>query len=500
MEATNRIIINTVVQYVRSFIYMLLMLFSTRFVLAALGQSAYGVYSVIGSVVFMIGFITQSLASSTQRFLSFSHGQGDVGVLRSIFANAFVLHIGFALGLVLFMACMEPVFMGFLNIPDSLHDASIFVYFMVLLMVLLTFVTAPIRALYIARENIIYVSVVEVLDAVFKLLGAMLLPYIHVDSLRLYSVLMFSVSVFNFFAYALYAIVRYDECHLPRVHEVSLTEMKKLTGFAVWNVYAVGSTVLRTQGVAVIINHFLGTLVNAAYGIALQVSNAVSFIAISILNAMNPQLMKAEGAGDRQRMLMLSTKESKYSFLVLSLLLIPLIVEMPSVLPFWLNDVPDHAVMFCRMILLDFIMDQLTVGLSSANQAIGRIRNYSILTSTIRLLCLPLAWLCLSAGYQPIAVMISYVAINAIIGCIRIPYLKVTAGLEVRNYLQEVVLCNAIPVAGLCAVACAFTSCCAFPFRFIVTECICVIVGIGLIYLFSLTIAERLWLKSKIRK
>lgn len=498
MEATNRIIVNTIVQYVRSGLYMLLTLLATRYILVALGHSDYGLYCVVGSMVYMLNFVTLSLSSSTQRFLSVSHGSTDASIVKSIFANAFLLHALLALILALAMAAVEPLLMGYLTVPEERLGAAQFVYYMVLLMVLLSFLTSPVRALFIARENIVYVSIVEIVDAVLKLLGAIALPFIKADTLCLYAIIMLLLQVFNLFAYAFYAGRNYEECHFPSLKAYSKQTMRRLTGFAIWNVYAVGSTVARTQGLAIIINHFLGTLVNAAYGIALQMSNATSFIALSILNAINPQLMKAEGAGERERMLLLATKESKYSFLTLSLLLIPLIAEMPSVLTFWLRTPPDHTIAFCRLILIEFIADQLTIGLSSANQAIGHIRDYSLLTSTIRLLTLPAAYILLLQGVEAESVLVASLAITLVIGLTRLPFLHITAGLRVNTYLHDVALRNLIPLAGICLSSCLMLSLTLGPLRFIATEVVAISTGIVLIYFFALENDERRWLTQKL--
>lgn len=500
MLPANRIIINTLVQYIRSVVYMLLTLFSTRFVLEALGHSAYGVYALVGSVVYMAGFLTQSLATSTQRFLSYSHGLSDKEELNRIFSNAFFLHIIVALTIVLVMIAIEPICMGALNIPTELVSTSVFVYYIVVLMVMLTFVTSPVRALFIARENIVYVSVIEMLDAVLKLVGAIVLPYIPIDSLKLYAIIMALISLFNFSAYYVYARIRYEECRGLKLSIISMFTIRRLLNFAVWNVYAVGATVLRTQGLAVVFNRFLGTIANAAYGIALQVSNAAGFIALSILNAVNPQLMKAEGAGDRKRMLLLSMIESKYAFLTMGLILIPVIVEMDQVLKFWLDNAPEYATLFCRFILIAYIMDQMTIGLTSANQAIGRIRNYSLLISTIRLMTLPIAWGCLQLSFSPSLVMCSYLFIEMVIGIIRIPYMKYSAGLPVYKYINKVCLRTILPIVGTFLVAYMIASNIQLPYRFMLTEFCSVCSGVVLVYFFSLEKEERYWIKVQISK
>lgn len=499
MEPTKRIIVNTAVQYVRSAVYMLLMLLTTRYILGALGHSDYGIYSVVGSTVFMLSFITVSLASSTQRFLSVAHGVDERGELSRVFANALSLHIALALLLALVMLALGPLFLGYLNIPASRMQAVHGVYWMVVAMVVLSFVTSPIRALYIARENIIYVSVVEMTDAVLKLLGALALPFIPYDSLLTYALMMCLVQVFNLFAYLLYAGIKYAECKFPHPSDISKQQIKQLTGFAVWNVYAVASTAARLQGIAIIINHFLGALINAAYGIALQMSNATGFIVLSILNSVNPQLMKAEGAGKRDRMLRLATKESKYAFLTLALLLIPLVVEMPAVLHFWLGTVPDYAVMFCRFVLVDYIVDQLTVGLSAANQAMGRIRNYTLLTCSLRFLCLPAAWLCLKLGFSPTWVMSVGLSLTIGMGLIRIPYLHSTAGLNIHGYVGEVVIGTLAPVVVITLTSMVIQHFVpAHAVRFILTEFLSIITGSAAVYLCSLTCDERVWIRQSL--
>lgn len=499
MDATNRIVINTIVQYVRTCLSMVIMLISTRLLFLVLGKSDYGLYSVVGSTVFMIGFITLSLANGTQRFLSVSHGKSDKKELSNIFSNAFILHFSIAIVIAGIMWFLGPVFIGNLSISPGRVDAASFIYGMVLLMTLTSFITAPVRALYIARENIIFVSVVEVIDAMLKLAGTISLQFIGYDSLKTYSVLMMLISFFNFFAYSSYALAKYDECHVPKMCELSKSYLKRLTSFAIWNVYSVGSGVFRTQGMAVVVNRFLGTLVNAAYGIALQVNNAVSFISYAIINSVNPQLMKAEGAGNRQRMLMLSMKESKYSCLTLSLLLIPFIFEMPLVLHFWLDDVPEYAVMFCRFILITFIVDQSTIGLNSANSAIGKIRNYSLLFSTIRLLTLPAAWICLRLNLHVSTIMIAYLLTDIVIGLIRIPFMKVTAGLSIMAYCKEVYMRCILPVLCIIFVSYGMTHLPEFNLRFIVTEIAAIGIGVVFTYLFALSFSEREWIKQRIR-
>ena len=387
MEPVKRIVVNTLAQHIRSILNILLSLYSTRLILQALGQYDYGVYMLVGGVVAMLGFITQAMVVTTQRHLSFLHGQGDIGKIKQMFSNSLLLHFAFGVLLAVALVAIKPLlFDGFLDIDPTRIDVAGKVYLIVTLSLLITFVTAPYRALYIARENIVYISVVDILDGVVKLGAAFWLLHCPYDRLIAYAWIVVGIMTFNWVALAIGAKMKFSEaCLLPTLKDFSRDAMKQLFGFASWTIYSMGCVIGRNQGTQILLNQFFGALINAAYGIANQVFSSISFVAQSVFNAMNPQIIKAEGEGDRQKMLHLATLSSKYSFLLLSIVAIPLTFEMPAVLQLWLDEVPDKTVLLCRFILMTALVDQLTLGLGTANQAIGHIRNYSLLINTSKL-------------------------------------------------------------------------------------------------------------------
>ena len=71
MNPTKRVVINTGAQYARALINIILSLYSTRLILEALGKDDYGLYVLVGGIVAMLGFVTNALIVSTQRFISF---------------------------------------------------------------------------------------------------------------------------------------------------------------------------------------------------------------------------------------------------------------------------------------------------------------------------------------------------------------------------------------------------------------------------------------------
>jgi O-antigen/teichoic acid export membrane protein len=484
-------------QYTRTIINVCLSLYSTRLILSALGQSDYGIYSVVAGVIAMMSFITNALVVTTQRFLSIYHGKNDPQKIRQIFGNSMLLHILIAsiLGVVLF--CLGSwITHDFLNIVVERQQAAWYVYNAAVVMLMLTFITAPIRALFIARENIVYISIVDVVDGILKLLIAIGLSHIAYDHLVSYSVLMVGITLVNLLAFSIYASAKFPEFHLPRLRDWDKQFIKELSHFAGWTTYSMGCIIGRNQGIAVVLNIFYGTIVNSAYGIAQQVLGAVQFISTSILNAMNPQIMKAEGSGDRSRMVRLCEYESKYAFLLLSLVAIPLIAEMDTVLHFWLGEVPEHAVMFCRCILAASLCDQISVGLTTANQAVGKIRTYNLIFYTFKLLVVILAWGCIKAGLPLVSVMWCYIGVELFTSLLRLPLMKRIAHIAILPFCKNVFMRIIIPLISMCGICAIIKENIDSPYRVFLTISSSLLIGFVTIWVTSLTPIEKEFAKS----
>lgn len=488
-------------QYTRTIINVCLSLYSTRLILSALGQSDYGIYSVVAGVIAMMSFITNALVVTTQRFLSIYHGKNDPQKIRQIFGNSMLLHILIAsiLGVVLF--CLGSwITHDFLNIVVERQQAAWYVYNAAVVMLMLTFITAPIRALFIARENIVYISIVDVVDGILKLLIAIGLSHIAYDHLVSYSVLMAGITLVNLLAFSIYASAKFPEFHLPRLRDWDKQFIKELSHFAGWTTYSMGCIIGRNQGIAVVLNIFYGTIVNSAYGIAQQVLGAVQFISTSILNAMNPQIMKAEGSGDRSRMVRLCEYESKYAFLLLSLVAIPLIAEMDTVLHFWLGEVPEHAVMFCRCILAASLCDQISVGLTTANQAVGKIRTYNLIFYTFKLLVVILAWGCIKAGLPLISVMWCYIGVELFTSLLRLPLMKRIAHIAILPFCKNVFMRIIIPATTMSIVCYISVRYVNLSWRIILTTLLSVATGLLSIWITSLRKEEKQHITQLIKK
>ena len=493
MNSNTRIIINTIAQYAKAVINICLSLYSTRLILEALSISDYGIYSVVGSVVAMLGFITNALVVTTQRYVSFYHGKGDISFVGKIFANSLMLHVVFGLVIGLFLILMKGwIFNGVLNIPPPRIDIAASIYSITIVTLFVTIITAPFKALFIARENIVFISAVEVCDGILKLVFAIALLHVNTDHLLTYGYMMCTIQILNLIAFAVYSSMRFEECHLRvRLADLSRDILLHLTGFAGWTIYSTGTIAARNQGTAITINHFAGTMANAAYGVAAQINAAVFFISSSIVNAMNPQIMKAEGEGNRKRVLKLANQESKYSTILLSIAAIPIITVLPEILSVWLKDVPAHSAMFCSFTLATCLVDQTTIGLNAVNRAQGKIGLYTLIMFTPKLFCLPIGWWLLSTGHSLRSIMWVIFIIEAFTAACRLPFLKATAGLDITDYLRHVLLPITLLAGSLILFSWGCTQLIHFSMRFLLILPLSALFGLCIAWVTCLSDKER---------
>ncbi|MBU2916048.1 MATE family efflux transporter [Reichenbachiella agariperforans] len=492
MKASSRVILNTVISYARIAVTMVVSLFTTRLALDVLGVVDYGIYNLVAGVVALLAFLNSTLTVSTQRYLSYNQGNRRMDLQKEVFQSSLVMHIVVGFGLVVVMELAGIfIFEMTLDIPEERMEAAKYIYHFLVLSVFFTVLSTPFTASINAHEEIHWIALVNILDVLIKLGIAFLLYSIEGDRLMIYGILMPSIAIFIFFIYMTVAFWRYNECTLAGIYITGFSKIKEMGIYAGWNLFANLAWLGRTQGASILLNIFFGTIANAAYAISLQINTKIRFFSSSLLQVLNPQIMKSEGAGDRGRMLRLSMMASKFAFLLIAMICIPLMFEMNIILGVWLKEVPENAAIYGQLTLLAILINQITIGLQSAVQAIGRIKYYQLVIGSWMLLSVFIAYLLLMYGMESYSIFVCFVVAEAIACILKLVFIHKIAGLSCFLYLKRVIARIAIP-AGASFLACWFiVSYVDFPIRFVLTGCVSVIVISCVTYLFGLYSDER---------
>lgn len=500
MKNSTRIIVNTGAQYIRSILSVLITLYTSRVILENLGIDDFGIYNLIAGVVTMLSFIQVNLSRSTQRFLNYYIGKNDKEKVKEVFSNSVQTQIVITILLcAILMSITEPLINKILNIPaDRIEEATI-VYWIMIASLFFNLLSSPFNAALIAHENIVYSSIVQTGDALLKLPIAISLYYVSNEKLVVYAAMMFVVTLLNFLCYSIFSIVKYNECKHINLITVNWGLAKEMFSFMIWTMYGTFCVVGRTQGIAILLNRSFSTTINAAYGIGNQIIGNLSFLSVALMTAINPQIVKAEGSGDRTKCFRLAEIAAKYSFLLISVILIPVFVYMDTLLEIWLTVIPPHTAMFCRWTIIISLLDWTTQSLNTVNTAIGNVRKFNLMISTIILLTIPTVYIILLIGFNAEAVMVVYAIFTLLTSIGRLIFLQINVSFPVMKYCKTVVG-SILPIFCINLIGCFFLSYLLNGWWFLISGVFSVIVTVFGVLIFGLKEDERIILCGIIKK
>ncbi len=434
----KRIAKNTIFLYLRMILIMLITLYTSRVILKELGVSDYGIYNVVGGVVTMLSFFNSSMASSTQRFLTFELGKGNEENLKKVFAASLNIHIVIALVIVLLA---ETIGLWFVNeklvIPDDRIVAANWVYQFSILTFCVNIIQVPYNAVLIAHEKMnifAYISILEVL----LLLGIVyLLDVSPFDKLISYAVLYFIVRLLIRGIYQFYCKRHYIESKFRLYWNKEV--YRKMSSFAGWNLFGSIAWLLRDQGLNIILNMFFGSVINAAKGITSQVLTGITTFIYNFQTALNPQITKLYAQKSIPEMENLVYKGIKFSLFLLLCLSLPVFLNIDYILGLWLTVVPEKTSVFIQLVLIDSLISTLFGNpLMTSMSATGKIRNYQIIVSTIIILIIPFSWLALKLGYPAQSVFIVMIFISAVSGIVRFLFCRKAIGFSAHKFFNDV--------------------------------------------------------------
>lgn len=434
---TKRIAKNTMLLYFRMLLTMLVSLYTSRVVLNAIGVEDYGIYNVVGGVVAMFGILSGSLSSAISRFITFELGKGDLEKLKRIFCTSVNIQV---ILIAIITILMETIGIWFLNnkmvIPEERLAAANWVFQFSVVTFALNLLSVPYNAVIIAHEKMSAFAYISIVDVTLKLIVAFIIAYNPFDKLVYYGLLIMIVGLIIRSIYAIYSKRHFEEATYRMIFDKGL--MKEMFGFAGWNFIGSSSAILRDQGGNILINLFFCPTVNAARGIAMQVSNAATSFVTSFTTAVNPQITKSYATGERDFMMNLIFQSAKFSFFILLFLALPVFVSTPYILKIWLVDVPENSVVFVRLILIFVLSETLANPLVTVMLATGKIRDYQLVVGGFQMLNFPITYLCYKFGAPSESIFVVAISISVVCEMSRLIMLKNMIDLQIFDFLKKV--------------------------------------------------------------
>lgn len=442
-DKNKKIAKNTVFLGIRMVFVLLITLYTTRVVLSALGVVDYGVYTVVAGFVTMCAFISTSMANGIQRFFNFELGKSGIEGAIQVFNTGLLIQVIFATVIILFTELVGVWYVNHKMVipPDRLYAAQWLLQFSIFNLTL-SMLQVPFKASVMAHEKMNYYAIVSITDASLKLGIAFAIKYSPIDKLIFYGALMSVIHIINICLYTIYSKIRFEEIRYEKGFNKPL--FKSMLIFSGWNLFGTLARTMRNQGLGMVLNLFFGPVVNAAQGIANQVSNGFHNLVANLSTASRPQIVQSYSQGDVNRSIRLMMSVSKLTSLLLYIASYPILIEIDYILHIWLGDnIPEGTRYLVIIVVITSFVSNLQSFISSIVHATGKMRTYQLTCSIINILIIPAAYVACKMGANVELVFIIGFFVEVMVFIASIVILKQLIVFSVRAYVKKVL----VPVA-----------------------------------------------------
>ncbi|MBR4267267.1 MAG: lipopolysaccharide biosynthesis protein [Bacteroidales bacterium] len=453
-KESSKILKNSVMLYLRFFIIMIVSLYTSRVILHTLGEVDYGIYVLVGGFVTTFSMFNATFNFAVQRFLSYEMGRGNMLEVQKVFSVAVNIYLIIA---VFILILLETVGLWYLNtkmvIPEERIYATNVCFQILVVSFVVNLISLPYNAVIIANEKMGIFAFVSIYEVICKLIVVYLIQYISFDKLIMYVLFLLFITISVRVFYGVYCRRKFPECKKIKVDDKKL--YKSVLSLSGWNFLGSGASILTMSGMGIVLNYFTNVLVNSAKGVCDQVDGAVRQLIVNFMVALRPQITKSFASGDFEYLYSLISRGTRFAFILVCILCVPLFCISDFILDLWLEEVPKYASEFikvCMIVLLTFpfstILDMLLM-------ASGKIKESQIVLSIIQILNLPAACCILFFKLPPYYVYIPFVVLELISLIFRLKYSIKYTDLSLKKYLVDIVkpilisVVVAFPILGI---------------------------------------------------
>ena len=442
MSSSRVVARNAIIMYVRMVFLIFISFFTSRELLAALGVEDYGIYSVVGSVAATFISLKSLFAESLQRFLNVEKGKGNIEGQQQIYSIGIIAHVFIAFFFILITGCIGLWLIHYkLVIPEMKLDAAKFVFVMTLLYMFLNILCIPYESVIIANERMDVYAMISIVDGIYKLIVVLLLPYIHFSMLKVFSGLVVLIPLSSFVFLFLYCR-RFDECSFNK--NINKSMFKDIITLSFWNFFGNLSFSLIHEGINMLLNIFGGLIYNTARTIAYKVSSAAGTLSYNTLVAVRPRVMQNAARSSLEGLFENIILISRLSFFASFVIIIPLWMYAPLLIGLWLKEIPDHTILFVRIILIGSLIRSMHEPLNMMYMTIGKIKKMMIFEAFTMLSFLFFVFIALSNG-APIWMAFVLLAFMELIILVLLSLnAHVMFGFKIILYLKDVLLSSFI--------------------------------------------------------
>lgn len=409
MSGKSSVASNTIFLSIRMVLVMAVSLYTSRVVLSSLGSVNYGVYNVVAGTIAALAFFYSSLSNAVQRVLGISITTQDISSLRQIFSQCLSVLGVFALGLVFIGGIVSYPIISFLNIPNEVKIPALWVFLFNVGLFAFAMIRSAYESVFVIHEDMSTFAYVSVFEVVGRLGIALLITIFPEDSrLWIYGCLLFIIQGVVMGVYIFLSYRKYEECR-GNYFVWNKTQVRDIFSFIGFNTLGGLSVAVAFQGITILQNLFFGPVVNAAQGIAAQISGVFNQFSGNVLTAAKPRIIKDYAVGHVEKSLDLAMRISRITFFVLLLGAAPVLLNAQYLLSMWLGTYPKETPLFMSIAIVQALVAIFAQPLWVVANATGVIKNIQVYGRLITMMALPISWLLVKVlpySYIPLFVLV----------------------------------------------------------------------------------------------
>lgn len=425
-------------------------LFAVRWILMALGHTDFGLFGLVGSLSVFITFLSNQFSAALSRFYAFAIGRAQVAADRSMalgecrlwFTTGVAIHVALPVAMI---AIGYPIVSyglahSWFVIPSGRIDTCVWLWRFVCLSALVSMVSVPFNAMYIAKQYIAELTIYSFVQTTVRTAFVYVMTLVERDWLLTYGAAICLINVIPSVVICFRATRVFPECRLTGFSSAVWPRMAELANYAWWQSFGGIGYVCRHQLLEVVANRYFGPVANASYTVGAQVGAESASFTGALNGAFTPAITSAYGAGDLKAFRAMAFRSSKFGALLAMVFAVPLGLEIDEVLKVWLKSPPEFAKGFCLVWLMAIVVEKIYTGHIIAVNATGRIARFQFayaLTSMTG----PLLAIALSHAFRNVhAIGMALIASTLLSGLAAVALARSRAGLSIRYLALRVVI------------------------------------------------------------
>lgn len=448
----------------------------------ALGQSDFGLFGLIGSIVTFLSFFNTQFAGALSRFYAYSVGQTRVAddsstaleECRKWFSTGVVIHsvvpailmvIGYPFG-VWVVKC------GIVGIPVDRVDACPWLWRFVCASTFVTMVCVPFCAMYTAKQYIVELTLYSVAQTIFRTAFIYYMTLRPGDWLVRYGLVTSLAVIVPQVLICLRAIAIFPECRLRGAYLRLGSYIRQIGAYAWWQTFGGIGYLARHQFLTIVVNRSFGPKVMASFSVGGTVGTEAAALTSAMQGAFAPAITTAYGEGNLNRVHIMAYQACKFGTLLTLMFAIPMGVEIRELLHIWLKDVPLYAEGICLVMLVVIVVEKFSLGHTISVNASGRIAKYQVFHGISCLTAIPFSVIAVLVWHHVYAVALALLMTTCIVCCSDVWLARRRVGLSARYWAVHIIL-------PLCAVAVLSMGMGLLPRLFMAMSFVRLIVSIG---------------------